>query len=194
MPLIPSICPVVAPVGRPKAATNLVTNGGFETSATGWGDGGNTTLTRSTEQAHSGAASGKSVMDSTAAGENACAFYPLTFAAAGIYTLSVWVYIPTAWTGGAVALDHSGYAGSSPSDGTNVNADMDTRDAWQRIVSTVTIAGGDLAGNLRVVGMDIESGEAIYVDDAQVEAGSIATPYVATDGGTATRPALNWIG
>lgn len=169
--------------------TNLVANGGFETAATGWGDGGNTTLSRSTEQARSGSASGKSVMDATNAGENACAFTAITFAAAGIYTFSVNVYIPTAWSGGTVALDHSGYAGSSPADGGNVNADMGVRDAWQRIVSTVAISAGDLAGQLRVVATGIESGESIYVDDVQVEAGATATPYIATDGATKTRVA-----
>lgn len=193
MTSIPSISPPFAPLGHMKAATNLVTNGGFETNTTGWGDGGNTTLTRSTEQANSGTASGKSVMDSTSGVENACAFYPITFAGAGTYTLSAWVYIPTAWSGGTVALDHSGFAGSSPADGTDVNADMDVRDGWQRLGSTVTIAGGDLAGNMRVVATSIESGEFIYVDDAQIESGSVATPYVPTDGGTATRPATTWI-
>ena len=171
------------------ASTNLIANGGFETNTTDWADGGNTTLTRSTEQAHSGGASGKSVMDATNAGENACAAYGVTFSGAGTYTFSIWVYVPTAWSGGTVAIDHSGYAGSSPADGTNVNANMATRDAWQRVTSTFVIAGGDLAGQLRVVATGIESGESIYVDDAQAEAGAVATPYIATDGGVASRAA-----
>ena len=190
MPMIPSIAPGL--IGRPRAATNLITNGGFETNTTGWSDGGNTTLSRSTEQAHSGAASGKSVMDATNAGENACASITATAAAAGVHVWSVWMYIPAAWTGGTVALDTSGWTGISPADGTNFNANMALVDQWQRVTAFVTVAGGDLSGALRVVATGINSGEFIYIDDCQFES-AIATPYIATDGGTASRNALKWV-
>lgn len=171
------------------AVTNLVSNGGFETNTTGWSDGANVTLSRSTEQAHSGVASGKAVMDTTNAGENACGFITVTAAAAGAHVWSAWVYVPTAWSGGTIALDTSGWTGLSPADGTNVNADMALRDQWQRIVAPITVDSGDLSGAVRVVVIGIVSGEFIYIDDAQFEAGAVATPYIATDGGTASRSA-----
>lgn len=190
--MIPTVGPLVA-IGRPKTATNLITNGGFETNATGWVDGGNTTLARSTEQAHSGAASGKSVMDATNAGENACGAITVTAAAAGAHVWSAWLYIPTAWSGGTVSLDTSGWTGISPADGTNFNANMVLRDQWQRVEALVTVAGGDLSGQVRVVATGIVSGEFIYIDDAQFEAGEVATPYVHTDGVAGARPSLKWV-
>ncbi len=169
--------------------TNLLANSGFETNTTGWADGGNTTLSRSTERARSGAASGKSVMDATNAGENACAAITATAPSAGPHVWVPWLYIPTAWSGGAIAIDTSGWAGISPADGTNFNANMELRDQWQRVEALVSVAGGDLSGQVRVVATGIVSGEFIYIDDAQFEPGSFATPHIATDGATKTRVA-----
>ena len=132
-------------------------------------------------------------MDATNAGENGCAFITVTAVAAGGHSWSVWVYIPAAWTGGNIALDTSGWTGISPADGTNLNADMTKRDQWQRVHLPVVVAGGDLSGFVRVMATGIVLGESFYIDDAQFEAGAVATPYIATDGGTASRNALKWV-
>ena len=189
MPMIPSIAP--GPIGRPKGSTNLITNGGFETDITGWVSGANRTTVRSTEQAHSGAASLKTTANITFGAAN-IAEYAITLTAAA-HRVSVWLYIPAAWTGGNIAVSFNGFtSGSGPS---TTNADMSLRDQWQRVVAgPFTPAAGDLVGSIIVrATVAFNSGEFVYVDDAQVEAGSTATPYIHTDGAVASRPRLKWV-
>ena len=188
MGMIPSIAPGVA-IGRPSGSTNELTNGGAETNTTGWVKAGTNTLDRSTEQAHSGAASFKATyQDSTTMAQ-----YAITLTAVA-YTASCWMYIPTAYDGGAPRLERVGFVGATGN--TNAEASLATRDAWQRVVlADFTPASGDLAGAIQVnVAAGVPTaGRFIYIDDAQVELGVVATPYIHTDGATASRPALKWV-
>lgn len=186
---IPSIA--LGPIGRPKGATNLITNGGLETNITGWVSGANRTMARSTEQAHSGAASLKTTANITLGAAN-IAEYVITLTAVA-HMVSVWLYIPAGWTGGNIAVSFNGFTAGAGSGTTNAN--MSLRDQWQRVVAgPFTPAAGDLVGSIIVrATAAFNSGEFAYVDDAQVETGSVATPYIATDGDVASRPGLKWV-
>lgn len=165
--------------------TNLVTNGGFETNTTGWSDGaGVNTLTRSTEQAKIGVASAKLTRDAAEADSN-CGFTSITLGSAVLHTFSSWVYIPTAFDGTGVRLSFGGsFTGGV---GDDADADLSLRDQWQRISATITPDPADLSG-LFVFRLDNSTGVKVaYADGVQVEEGTL-TPYVETDGATATRP------
>lgn len=186
--MIPSIAPQVA-LGRPTGATNLLTNGGFETNITGWTTSGTNTLARSTEQAHSGVASAKA----TYTDQDGLARNAITLTAAA-HMFSVWVYIPTAYDGAGIILtDNGDFAGAT---GTQLDAaDMDIRDAWQRLVADFTPVAGDLTGALHVRnnGTAPTVGRFIYIDDVQIETGTVATPFILTDGSAASRARLKWV-
>ncbi|KKL83182.1 hypothetical protein LCGC14_1977320, partial [marine sediment metagenome] len=168
-----------------EATENLVTNGGFETNVNGWGASLANTIAVSTEQAKFGAQSALS----TFANHTVLAFYAITLTAE-LHAASAWLYIPSDWDGGIVRIrlgDFGGATGTS-----NVEADMTLTDQWQRLAGiSMTIAGGDLAGNLLVeyFGAAPTVGRTIYTDGVQIEKQPIDTPYVETDGGTITRAA-----
>ena len=187
--LIPSIAPQVA-LGRPTGATNLISNGGFETNATGWGAGGTNTAVRSTEQAKFGAASLKCTFQDTAV---LVAFAGLTLTAVP-HSGSVWVYIPTDYDGQQVGARFDAYVGMAGTLTTDAN--MLLRDQWQQMrIPNVTPAAGDLLGSfqLRTTGAGPTAGRFVYIDGAQVEANAFVTPYIETDGGTASRNPLKWV-
>lgn len=163
------------------AATNLCTNGGFETNTTGWTTGGTNTFAVDTGQAKFGAKSGKA----TYADNATLADYGATITNVA-HTASVWVYIPTAYNGGGIELRQLNYTVAASA----ANAAMGTRDAWQQVILTFT-PGADVTGNIQInnTGAAPTVGRFIYVDGFQIETGSIATPYIETDGGTAARAA-----
>lgn len=185
--MIPSIAPRVA-LGAPSGATNLVTNGGFETNTTDWAVTANNTIARSTVQKNSGAAS----LLCTYQDQVGLARFPATLTAAA-HIFSAWVYIPTAWDGGDILLNDNGdYAGATGTQ--QASANMALRDQWQRLETDFTIVAGDLVGALHIRAASAPTaGRFIYVDDVQIELGAVATPYVATDGGSASRSRLKWV-
>ena len=178
---------VLAPdnsVGIWPTATNLCTNGGFETNTTGWAVGGANTIARSADVAKFGSYSAKATYQDNAM----LASFGVTLTAA-IHSASCWLYVPTAFDGTSVTVGFVGFVGAT---GTlTANADLAIRDRWQRVtVKTVTIVAGDLAGSIDVTcGGAPTASRYVYIDGFQIETGSIATPYVETNGGTATRTA-----
>lgn len=170
-----------------RATTNLEPNGGFETNATGWATGGANTIVRSSEQKKFGSWSLKCTYQNSLT----LAFDTLTLTAVA-HSLSGWVYIPSGWDGGTVRISCANFTGIS---GTLVvDANMALRDQWQRLeLPNVTPAGGDLVGNPLnfVAATNPSAGKFIYVDGGQVEAQVYPTPYVHTDGGTASRVATD---
>lgn len=181
---IPAIGPENS-VGMPSGATNLVTNGGAETNNTGYISSGTNTTTRSTAQAHSGAAS--LLCTYTVGGGTGCAVYGVTLASAVPHVGSMWVYVPTAFDGVGLEVQFANFTSGTAVQGT---VNMSLRDQWQRVSATVTPNAGDLTGDIRLTrtGTAPTAGhEVVYVDDVQVELGSAATPYIETDGATATR-------
>jgi hypothetical protein len=189
LPLIPSIAPSIA-LGGGGESTNLVTNGGFETNTTGWATSANNVITRDTTEKKSGVAS----LQAMYIDQPGLARFGLTLTAEP-HVFSAWVYIPTAWSGdGSVVLSDNGdFVGAT---GTQLaTADMGIRDAWQRLVTDITPVAGDLAGalHIRVSGTAPDFGDFIYIDDVQIETGLVATPYIETDGGTASRKRSKWV-
>lgn len=168
-----------AGVGVWPAATNLVTNGGFETNTTGW-VGTRATLARSTVQSKFGAAS----MLVTATDLFAYGTFTLSGLANGEYVLSFWQRQgPQAATDGFYAVN----------DGTTTFAEAaytPTAD-WSRVIVPFTVTGSPanvfVSLYSRFAGGAV--GDQVYLDGIQVETGSIATPYIETDGGTASRVA-----
>ena len=169
-------------IGIWAAATNLVTNGGFETNTTGWTTGGTNTIARSTEQAKFGAASLKCTYSNNA---NLADFgITLTNAA---HSASVWVYIPTAYDGGGIELRQLNFTVAASA----IAANMALLDQWQRIELPNFTPGIDVTGDIQVnnTGVAPTAGRFIYVDGHQTELQPLCTPYVETDGGTAARSA-----
>ena len=172
------------------AATNLIANGGVETNITGWASGADRVMERSLEQAHSGVASIKTTASITFGSGANIAEYPNLVLTAEDHMYSLWLYIPSSWTGGNIAVSFNAFAGGVGS--TTTNADLGLRDQWQRVVvGPFAPVAGDLAGSVIVrATVAFNSGEFAYIDDAQVEPGTIATPYIHTDGAVASRAAM----
>lgn len=175
------------------AATNLATNGGFETNTTGYIDGsGSNVIARVASgtggvTAKFGAAMARGTHGAADAGE--WWRYPLTLSASTQYTASAWLYIPTAYTGTSVpALNITDFTGATGTLTTDFSLAL--RDQWQRASVTFT-TDVDTSGTLRIIPTvaAVDAGNITYADGIQVELGSIATPYIPTDGGTASRSA-----
>lgn len=181
---IPSIAPHRA-IGKPPGATNLCTNGGFETNTTGWGTSGSDTITRSTAEKVEGAAS----LKITYVDVRDYAYFSITLPGAGTYTQSVSLFVPADYDGDAVGFRTTNFGGAGD---VITLADMNIRDAWQRLAVSFTVSAdlAGLVGYMRADGVSAPtSGKFIYIDAFQVERGG-PTPYIPTDGGTATRGEL----
>lgn len=170
-----------------EGTTNLVTNGGFETNTVGWSST-LCTLSRDTSRAKFGTASLHSV--ATSAGGLEFGFTSIAGLVVGTsYTLSGWVWIPTGFVP-QVRLDVANLAGAT---GTiTANADMAKRDQWQRVVvGPFQAVAGDVnfEAAWRTTGSAAPIGSELWFDGMQVEAKPIATPYVHTNGATASRVA-----
>ena len=166
-----------------EATENLVTNGGFETNTVGWQAGGTNAIAISTAQAKFGLSS----MLCTYGNNSSHALYTNTLSAAE-HTVSAWLYIPSDFDGGGIRFLRNGYVGATGDD--HVDADMSLVDQWQYLTFTFTPVG-DMTGWIQFLNISgaPTAGRVIYVDGIQIEVQPIATPYVETDGGAATRVA-----
>ena len=184
MPMIPSIAP--GPIGRPKGATNLVTNGGFETNATGWvARNATETISRITTWAAEGAGAGNILLTAASSGEGA--YHAFTGAASTQYTASATVVPDSGVTARIYLFDNVGsFVG-----GESVAGDGSTA---TRLKVTATTGVGSATFRVYVrcetAAQDTKN---IKFDAVQVETGPVATPYVSTNGGTASRSALKWV-
>ena len=184
MPMIPSIGGAV--IGKAKAVTNLISNGGFETNATGWTARNATeTISRITSWTAGGAGAGNILLTAASAGEGA--YHAFTGAASTQYTASATVLPDSGVTARIYLFDDVGsFVGgeSVAGDGTTVT----------RLKVTATTGVG--AATFRVYvrcETASQTGKNIKFDAVQVETGAANTPYIATDGATASRPAMTWI-
>src|SRR5574343_895943 len=120
---------VLAPdnsVGIWPAATNLCTNGGFETNTTGWATAGTNAIARSSDVAKFGGYS----LQATYQDDTTLASFGITLTAAA-HSASAWVYIPAAFDGASVTLGFVGFAGAP---GTlTATANLSLGDQWQRV-------------------------------------------------------------
>ncbi len=169
-----------AGVGVWEATTNLCTNGGFETNLTGWVG---TTPTRVTSKAKFGAASMQLVQttgDIVSLTSNLTGLTPSV-----AYTASAWVFVPVGTTINFVLQEFTvvdGFVGQSATafDGTGT---------WQRISVTRTFGATGVHAMIYFVNAAGTSPSTYWVDGVQFEQKPIATPYVETNGATASRAA-----
>ena len=157
--------------------TNIVTNGGAETNLTGWPFGADTTLTRSQEQAVYGVSSFKLV-----AGTSGIARHPYTVTPLTTYTKQCQVFrTETARAFTLQARNHDNTLDIA-------SVVIPTVLGWNYVTLTYTTLAGQTTGHFRLFG-DNGGLVTLYMDGAQVEPGSIATPYIHTDGAAKTRVA-----
>jgi hypothetical protein len=115
---------------------NPVGNSSFETNTTGWSTGGTNSLAASADQAKFGSQSLKVTYGNST---ELCTSPALTITNAVASVASIWLYIPTAWDGGAITFGDHGTMGSAA--GGSVSADMTKKDQWQYLEFTITPAG-----------------------------------------------------
>lgn len=154
-----------APPFLPPTTVNLVTNPSFEVDTAGWQQNV-ATAARTTAQAYVGSAS-----LSVTAGANGGAvgaYYPYTAPAAGV-PLTVSAYVKG--VPGDTVQAGIGFGTAGPVltlDGT-----------WQRVTATaITPSSGSLSTAATFYQPTTTTGHVMYVDAVQLEAGSVATPYV----------------
>lgn len=171
-------------VGIWEATTNLITNGGFETGVTNWTPVG-ATITSSTEQAKFGTKSGKLV----AAGADGYAAAFVIGVAQTTYTESVWVYAPAGYVGKTVRLQMTEVGGAQAAGLMGFN-DTALIAGWQRLALSASVAQPDRAYVAFYVNMHTAAAnDTIYIDGMHVEQKAYTTPYVETNGVTASRTA-----
>ena len=175
-----------AGVGIWPAATNLVTNGGAETGTTGWTQTGSANIfSRSTTRAKFGSASFRLLRDATAGilgmqTANIAVTGGATYTVSGFFNSQV-------GTVGNIAIkirEITGGTAAVQTTGTTL-----TTDEWGRLSASLTMGASVTAARVEIVFNSGSDGDDVFVDGIQFETGSIATPYIETDGGTASRTA-----
>ena len=159
-----------------EAATNLDTNGGFENgSSAGWSATGGS-VANSIEQAKFGTHSGKAI---TSAPGDLVAKAVTGLSASTTYSRSLWIYrTETASTLTIVVLNNAGT-------GNLASATAPATLGWSRVVLHPRTESGQTSLTTRI--SSNVGGVSYYVDGAQLERNVAATPYVETNGATATR-------
>ena len=167
--------------------TNLLPHGGFESTPvpvwTGWGAVG-VTFARSAEQAMFGSWSGKIT---TTTGGTDGAHYNLAsggYAPGDVLTWSIYVR-PTVQV--TMRLQAHCYNGGIGTDTLAGSPTVCPAGVWTRLTMTFTVA--PLTNNIYFI---VALGGAavattIYIDGGQIEKQAVATPYVETNGATASR-------
>ncbi len=173
-------------IGIWESTTNLVTNGGFENNTTGWIA---TTVAGGTPSISSTAIDSKfgshsmQLLSSTAGTLNA-ARYSSTFATSTTYTASAWIKVASG-AGATNLLWLATYNSPQVTSQTALTADG----KWHRYSVTFTTDSTSQTSDyldVRVSGTPTTQYD-IRIDGVQLEQKSLATPYVDTNGSTATR-------
>jgi hypothetical protein len=153
-------CPLVLKPDTNRTRTNIVTNPSFETDTTGWSISASSTLTRSTAQAHDGAASAAAVWGTNSPLPVVSTTVPVITGLT--YTASAWVFVPS----GAGSVKLTAFTSipaqvySLPSTVTN---------GWQRLTVTFT-ASATGSVTLGMLGNDVPViGSTVYLDSVLVE-------------------------
>jgi len=173
--------PTVAPggyVGRPRGATNEVANGGLETDVTGW-VGTRATVAQDAANAHSGAA----CLSVTSTADFAYARYTISGLANGDYILSLFE------KGGDTPSD-SAYivVGDGVGDLLTIGTFAGSVD-WTERSGAFTVSGSPASVFVDLYSRFLGAEGEMLWDDIQV-ALAPASPYVETDGATASRDPL----
>lgn len=184
--------PTVGPeagIGKPTGATNLITNGGFETDTTGWSVVGTATIARSTAASLFGSAS---LLVNPPANNDGTSFAGTGNAGQGdTYTASGFVKAVTAGDEGQLQVFIVNTGGTFEIFSTTVEI---VAAAWTRFTFTFTWAETLHTGWVLTVRDASGGGKDFYLDGVQYESGSVATPYIETDGASATRSPLKVVG
>ena len=143
-------------------------NAGFESGTSPWTSGGSNTLDASTDQAKFGFQSGKMTHVSSTTFYQ----YPVTLPEATEYTVRVWLYIPTSWTGDQIRLKRNDFAGADGDDETAADMSPAARDEWQQLVLVFRPHPDDRQGEIRIEGDSAPSGAAasrtLYLDSLEI--------------------------
>lgn len=165
--------------------TNLIINGGFESNTTGWSawGAGAVTLVRSNENAKYGSYSGKLA---TATGATDGAHFLLQPITVGdVLTWSIWV-CPIVQVSMALQMhQYNGGIGVATASGPTV---VCPANVWTRLTQTITVVPTATFVYCIVALAGVATATTIYLDGAQAEKHAVATPYVETNGATASRP------
>ncbi|MGQ0804673.1 MAG: phage head spike fiber domain-containing protein, partial [Actinomycetota bacterium] len=174
------------------ATTNLFANGGLESDTVRWGqEAGVSTIERTTGQSKFGSASLLVTLTGSGSPQvNAPSQYSRIPVAAGTtYTFSAWVK----QLGGAarslkatILWTNSFGDTFSAEAGVVVGAQVGS---YRRVVVSAAAPAGAVTAWTRVELTGAAAGETFSVDGAQFEAQRLATPYVHTDGASASRSA-----
>lgn len=152
---------------------NLLTNPSAESgTVTGWGANGDAQLAVRSEQAHSGRLSFRVVGNS---GSNiGIGTAPTGLTPGATYTYSAWVFIPAA--GGLLNPSMAANNGATFTAAPPITA----RNEWVRTSHTFTASAAGTASLYIYDGPSASganNGRVMYVDDAQLELGAVATDY-----------------
>lgn len=102
------------------------------------------------------------------------------------HALSVWIYIPSSYTGSGVPrMQHNSFAGATGT--TNAPASLALRDQWQLLSLVFTPDSGDLSGLLflQISGSgSINSGDQFWIACVQAEAGAYPSSFILNSFGT----------
>lgn len=178
-----SLCLFGGAAGRAATTvTNLLPNGGAEVDATAWwpSSTGKIPLTRSTVRAFSGAASLRVDMDGTSPGQGALALSASGVAGAnGTYTAQARVWIPS---GSSYALEVNARTSAGALVETGTSAAVVGDGTWKLLTRSFRPTDPRTAR----IGLKVRQAgatgraESIWIDNAQVETGTVASPYVET--------------
>jgi hypothetical protein len=176
-------------IGIWRGTTNLVTNGSFETNTNGW-VGSGATISRNTTRSVHGIACLQVVTNGGSSDQGTTtptgtSGIPVT--AGGSYTASAWV------SGNApLRINIVWYNASGTSIGGSASAFTTPGSSWIRLVSSGVAPASAAYAAVRVETSSTTS-VTFYVDAVQFENLPFPTPYVHTDGATASRSGGNLI-
>lgn len=159
----------------PEATINLLTNPSFEGGTTGWTAGTGHTLAQSSAQSFKGLYSGLVTIGGT--GKTLASFAPSGLSVGRTYTLSAWIYVPSAWDGGDININPTGYTGAAPTFVTTWRSGIDPYDTWFYIETRITLAS-DVTGNIEIGRAGtVNTGKTMYFDAIQMEEKAYPTTY-----------------
>lgn len=169
------------------ATTNQVTNGSFVTNTTGWASV-SSTIARVTTEGKFGSTALRIITSNATGTEGAQANAVTTGVASGdIWSASAWIK-GTSGTARIRIREYSN-AGGTTLITTHSSADVTITSSWQRITITSTALNAAVASLRLEVSTNSQQNITFYIDGCQLEEKTYATPYVETDGASASRSA-----
>jgi type IV pilus assembly protein PilA len=169
-----------------EPTTNLVPNGGFESGVSGW-VAANSTFTSDSTISKFGLKSGK--LTSTGNGQSSAQIFNLVSnpVQGTAYSLSLWVYASGSSVGKTFRVQVNEAGGAHATQAT-AQQDYTLKSGWQYLTATGSVVQSDRT-SLYILPQIFNSvtGDIVYLDGVQLEQKSGATPYVETNGTTATR-------